>query len=251
MQINTVPDCACDGTTAVIPIDSPPVNAVGDAVRAGMVDGIAGAQVDAAVQSIVIVCAGRAFFAGADIAELAKGPAKPTLRDVQVVIEASTKPIVAAIHGTALGGGLELALVAHYRVAVPSARFGLPEVNLGLVPGAGGTQRLPRVVGVDKALEMITGGGQIKALEAIEAGLVDQLMTEDGLRAEAIAFAQARSAAPGPLPRVPDAAERRSAARERPQLFVDFRAANARRFRGFLAPEYAIRCVEAAARLPF
>lgn len=251
MQINAMTNYACEGSTALITIDSPPVNALSAAVRAGIVDGIARAQADAAVRSIVIICAGRTFIAGADISELAAGPAKPTLRDVQATVESCAKPVVAAIHGTALGGGLELALVAHFRVAVPSARLGLPEVTLGLVPGAGGTQRLPRLIGVERALDMIASGRQMTAREALESGLVDHLAVGGALRVEAITFAQARAASGASLPRVRDRDEWVAAARARPELFAEFRAANARRFRGFLAPEYAIRCVEAAVRLPF
>jgi 3-hydroxyacyl-CoA dehydrogenase len=250
MKINAVTRYELDGSTGVVTIDSPPVNALSAAVRAGIADAMARAQADPAVQSIVILCAGRTFFAGADITELASGPAKPTLRDVQALIEGCAKPVITAIHGTALGGGLELALVAHYRIAVPSARFGLPEVNLGLVPGAGGTQRLPRIVGAEKALEMIALGTQIRAPDALASGLVDQLAAEGALRADAVQIARDRAASGG-LPRVRDREDRIAEARERPQLFDEFRSTHSRRFRGFLAPEFAIRCVEAAVHLPF
>ena len=145
--INAVTDLTIDGPIGVLTIDSPPVNALSADVRDGIAGGMTAAVADANVKAIVLICAGRTFIAGADISEFGKPPRGASLPDVQSAIEDSPKPVVAAIHGTALGGGLEVALVAHYRVAVASAKFGLPEVKLGLLPGAGGTQRLPRVVG--------------------------------------------------------------------------------------------------------
>src|SRR5690606_27525678 len=180
-----------------------------------------------------------------------KPQTEPTLPDVLNVIENSPKPVIAAIHGSALGGGLEVALVAHYRVAVPSAKCGLPEVNLGLIPGAGGTQRLPRIVGVEKALEMITSGKPISATAANKAGLVDALVGEGKLLEEALAYAKAVVDAGKPLKRVRDLDEKIIAARANPQIFADFRKANAKKFRGFDAPEAAIKAVEAAVNLPF
>src|SRR5262249_6806742 len=145
---------------------------------------------DPAVRAIVLICDGKTFIAGADITEFGKPMQPPSLVEVQDVIEGSPKPVVAAIHGTALGGGLEVALCCHYRVAVPSAKCGLPEVNLGLLPGAGGTQRLPRIVGVEQALDMVTSGKHVDARSAHAAGLIDELVPEDALRASAIAVAQ-------------------------------------------------------------
>ena len=168
-------------------------------------------------------------------------------------MENAAVPVIAAIHGTALGGGLEVALCAHYRVAVDSAKFGLPEVNLGLLPGAGGTQRLPRLVGVPKALEMMTSGRHIGTAEALDAGLIDDV-TSGGpaeLRDAAIAFANKAVAENLPLARVRDRDENVLEARGNDQLFADFRASIARKTRGFLAPEYNIQCIEAAANLPF
>src|ERR1700722_2233321 len=161
------------------------------------------------------------------------------------------KPVIAAIHGTALGGGLEVALACHYRVAVPSARCGLPEVNLGLLPGAGGTQRLPRIVGVQKALEMMTSGAHVPAQQCLEMGLVDELVEEGKLREGAIAFAKKIVAEKRPLKKVRESNEKVEAARGHPEIFANFRKANARKFRGFLAPEYNIRCIEAAVNEPF
>ena len=145
-------------TVAVITVDNPPVNALSFHVRQGILDGVSAAVADPAVTAIVLICAGRTFIAGADITEFAKPPQPPSLQGAQAAMENCPKPVIAAIHGTALGGGLEVAMCAHFRVAVPTARFGLPEVKLGLLPGAGGTQRLPRVTGIAKALEMMTSG---------------------------------------------------------------------------------------------
>src|SRR5437773_2046566 len=162
------------GRVAVLTVNNPPVNALSQHVRQGLHDGLKQAIADSATQAIVIACAGRTFIAGADITEFGKPPADPSLHSVLDLIEGSPKPIVAAIHGTALGGGLEVTLACHYRVGVKDARFGLPEVKLGLLPGAGGTQRLPRVVGVEKALSMMVSGDPIRADEAAVSLPFDQ-----------------------------------------------------------------------------
>jgi 3-hydroxyacyl-CoA dehydrogenase len=235
-----------DRDVAVVTVDSPPVNALSAAVRTGVADAMRRAYADEAVAAIVLICAGRTFFAGADITEFGKPPVEPTLRQLAEIVEDSPKPLVAAIHGTALGGGLELALVAHFRVAVPSARLGLPEVKLGLLPGAGGTQRLPRIVGVQKALEMITSGDPVPAAKAQAMGLVDELVEEGNLRQGAIDFARRVVAEGRPLTRVRDLE-----ATADPESFSAFRKANARKFRGFQAPENIIRSIENAVRLPF
>jgi 3-hydroxyacyl-CoA dehydrogenase len=249
--INAVTDYALDGDVGVITLDSPPVNALSASVRDGLAGGMAAALADAGAKAIVIVCEGRTFIAGADITEFG-GPQKgASLYEVQDAMEGSTKPVVAAIHGTALGGGLEVALCAHYRVAVPSARCGLPEVNLGLLPGAGGTQRLPRIVGVEKALEMMTYGQHVPAKACLDMGLVDEIVEEGKLREGAVAFAHKIAAEGRPLKKVRDLNEKVEAARGHPEIFETFRKANARKFRGFLAPEYNIRCVEAAVNEPF
>ncbi|MGZ5940112.1 MAG: enoyl-CoA hydratase-related protein, partial [Rhizomicrobium sp.] len=159
--INQVTDFSKEGEIGVITLNSPPVNALSAAVRDGLHDGFKAAIADPDVKAIVLICEGRTFIAGADISEFGGAQKGASLFDVQAMMEDSPKPVVAAIHGTALGGGLEVALCAHYRVAVPSARCGLPEVNLGLLPGAGGTQRLPRIAGVEKALEMVTSGQHV------------------------------------------------------------------------------------------
>ena len=242
---------ALDGDVAVVTVDSPPVNALSNAVRAGVAEAMRRAFADEAAKTVVLICAGRSFFAGADINEFGKPPVEPTLRQLCEVVEDSPKPVVAAIHGTALGGGLELALVANFRVAVPSAKMGLPEVKLGLLPGAGGTQRLPRVVGVRKALEMITSGDPVSASAAREMGLIDEVVDSGDLRQGAIGFARRVVADGRALTRVRDLDDKLAEARGSPQLFDDFRKANARRFRGFKAPESIIRSIENAVDLPF
>jgi len=249
--INPVTDLSMDGDVAVITLNSPPVNALSANVREGLFEGFKAATADPAAKAIVLICEGRTFIAGADITEFGGASRGPSLFDVQEMMENAPKPVIAAIHGTALGGGLEVALVAHYRVAVPSARLGLPEVNLGLQPGAGGTQRLPRVAGPEKALEMMTSGRHAPAKEALEMGLVDELAEEGKLREAAVAFARRCVAENKPLVRVRDNNTKVEAARGKPEIFEAFRKANARKFRGFLAPEYNIRCIEAAVNLPF
>jgi 3-hydroxyacyl-CoA dehydrogenase len=239
-----------DDGVAVLTVNNPPVNALGHGVRLGLLKGVEKAQDDEAASAIVIYCEGNTFIAGADITEFATGPKDPQQEDVMVALENSSKPTVAAIHGTALGGGLETAMSCHYRVAVASAKCGLPEVNLGLLPGGGGTQRLPRLVGVEKALEMVTSGQPIGAPEANQLGLVDDIIAGD-LRADAVAFAKDKAAQDAAHPRVRDNDEKLLAAREMPQMFDMARGMVAKRARGFIAPEYNIRCIEAAVNLPF
>jgi 3-hydroxyacyl-CoA dehydrogenase len=238
------------GRVAVLTVDNPPVNALSQHVRQGLHDGIKQAQADSAAQAIVIVCAGRTFIAGADITEFGKPPAEPSLHGVLDMIEGSSKPVVAAIHGTALGGGLEVALACHYRVGVKDARFGLPEVKLGLLPGAGGTQRLPRVVGPERALQMIVGGDPIRADEALKSGLIDEIVDGD-LAAAGVTFAEKVLNEKRPLKKIRDLDDKIAAAKGNPQIFADFRKSVARQTRGFRAPENCIKAVEAAVNLPF
>lgn len=249
--VNSVTDLSVEGDIAVLTLNSPPVNALSAGVRDGLALGVGQAMADPAVKAIVLICEGRTFIAGADITEFGGAMKGASLLDVQNTFESSTKPVIAAIHGTALGGGLEVALTCHYRVAVPSARCGLPEVNLGLLPGAGGTQRLPRIVGAQKALEMMTSGQHVPAKQCLEMGLVDELVEEGKLREGAIAFAKKVLAEGRPLKRVRDLNDKMEADRAHPEIFTAFRTANARKFRGFLAPEYNIQCIEAAVNLPF
>jgi len=225
----------------VIISDNPPVNALGAAVRQGLEAAIKQGVADTAVSAMVIRCDGRTFFAGADITEFGKPPVEPMLPVLVDMIEASSKPVVAAIHGTALGGGCEVALGCHYRVATPSAKLGTPEVKLGLLPGAGGTQRLPRIAGVRLALEMTAKGDPISAKQAQEAGLIDRIVGEDTLAADAIAFAK-EVAARRPIPRASERKVQPDAA-----AVEAFRKENGRRFRGFDAPVANIACVEKAA----
>jgi 3-hydroxyacyl-CoA dehydrogenase len=228
----------------VIIVNNPPVNALSWHVRQGLKDGVAEALGDPSIKAAVIRCDGSTFIAGADITEFTQAPKEPALGATLDAMETATKPIIAAIHGTALGGGLETALCCHYRIAVPSAKLGVPEVKLGLLPGAGGTQRLPRLVGVEAAAAMCSGGDPVPAAKAFEMGLVDRLAAEDSLAADAIAFAREMIAS-GPratrdLPVKGDAG-----------AIEGINAANARKWRGFDAPYANLACVEAATRLPF
>ena len=171
-------------------VNNPPVNALSWYVRQGLQDSFEAALADDMVKAIVLRCDGGTFIAGADITEFGKPPQGPDFNDVLNLIEQADKPVVAAIHGTALGGGLETALVCHYRIAVPSAKLGVPEVKLGLLPGAGGTQRLPRVVGVEAAATMCSLGEPVQAPQAHKMGLVDRLAGEESLAEDALAYAR-------------------------------------------------------------
>ncbi|QUM72626.1 3-hydroxyacyl-CoA dehydrogenase NAD-binding domain-containing protein [Sphingopyxis granuli] len=233
-----------DGDVAVIIVNNPPVNALSWHVRQGLEDNFKAALADDGVKAIVLRCDGGTFIAGADISEFGKAPRGPDFNAVLNMIEAASKPVVAAIHGTALGGGLETALVCHYRVAVPSAKLGVPEVKLGLLPGAGGTQRLPRVVGVEAAATMTSLGDPVPAPRAKEMGLVDELAGEDSLATDAIAFARAKIA-DGPRP------TRERAVFGDVGVIEQLKTKNAKRWRGFEAPYANLACVEAATRLPF
>ena len=237
------------GDVLIVLSNNPPVNALGHAVRQGLVAAIEEAEADDSVKAVVIACEGQTFFAGADVSEFGTPKAfeAPMLPQVVDRIEASAKPVVAAIHGTALGGGLEVALACHYRVALPSAKLGTPEVKLGLLPGAGGTQRLPRVAGVKKALEMCATGNPIGAKEAYDSGLVDRLI-EDDLIPHAVGYAEeVREVRP-----LPKSSERDYKINEcDPSVFDEFMKANAKRFRGFEAPLKNVEAVKIACRMPY
>ena len=250
VALTSMVDYNVEEGVAVLTLNNPPVNALSQGVRQGLKEGVEKALADDSAQAILIFCEGRTFIAGADISEFSSGPMEPNFHAVLSTMDTSPKPIVAAIHGTALGGGLETALCCNYRVAVASAKFGLPEVNLGLLPGAGGTQRLPPVVGVEKTLAMVTSGVPIGAAEAHQLGLVDQLVERD-LRAEALAFAKDKAAQGGSHPRVRDNDDKLQSAKDNPEIFAATRKMLARKTRGFLAPEYNIRCIEAAVNQPF
>src|SRR3954452_23624148 len=232
------------GDVLIILSNNPPVNDLGAAVRKGLVAAIEEAEADDSVKAVVIACEGQTFFAGADVSEFGTPKAfeQPVLPQVVDRIEACTKPVVAAIHGTALGGGLEVALACHYRVAVPSAKLGTPEVKLGLIPGAGGTQRLPRVAGVRKALEMCATGNPIGAKEGFDCGLIDRLI-EDDLIPHAVGYAEeVRDVRP-----LPKSSERQYKINEcDPSAFDEFRKENVRKFRGFDQPEAHVKAVNIA-----
>lgn len=235
-----------DGEVAVIRINFPPVNALGHPVREGLQQGVAKGMADDAVKAVMIIAEGRTFPAGADIREFGKPLQEPGLPEVIDGFDDGTKPIVAAIHGTALGGGLEVALGCDYRVAVASARVGLPEVKLGILPGAGGTQRLPRVVGVEKALEMIVGGNPISAAAAKKIGLIDAIIDGD-LFDGALAYTRQLIADNAPVRKI----SQQEAPKVDASVFSDFEKSIARRQRGFKAPFGCIEAVKAATELPY
>ncbi|HZW58982.1 MAG TPA: 3-hydroxyacyl-CoA dehydrogenase NAD-binding domain-containing protein [Woeseiaceae bacterium] len=241
----SVVSLATDGPLAVITVNHPPVNALSQPVRAGLLTAFDTACKDDAVQAIVLRCDGRTFIAGADIREFGRPPEAPFLPDVVARIERAGKPVVAAIHGTALGGGLEIAMGCHYRVAARSASIGLPEVKLGLLPGAGGTQQLPRLAGVERALEMMLSGKPVAAREALAMGVIDELADDDALPDAARRFA-ARAVARGP---------RRTAARRvapvGADVFAHWRQVTASKARGLLSPQRIIDCVEIATQRSF
>ncbi|HEY4204979.1 MAG TPA: enoyl-CoA hydratase-related protein, partial [Xanthobacteraceae bacterium] len=234
---------------AIVTVDSPPVNALSAAVRRGIFESIKTAAADPQVQAIVLTCAGRTFIAGADITEFGKPPQPPGLGEVIAEMENCKKLVIAAIHGTALGGGLETALGAHFRVAVKEAKLGLPEVKLGLLPGAGGTQRLPRAVGPELAVKMIVGGNPIGAAEALKAGLIDEIV--DDLVPGAEAFARKVVAEKRPLRRLRDEDGKLAAAKADRSIFTNAVAALTKKARGLEAPFAAADAVGAAIDLPF
>ncbi len=231
---------------ALMTVDNPPVNPLSSGVRQGLYDGVEKALADDAVEAIVLTGAGRAFIAGADISEFGGGSEKAVgLQEALVMMEGSAKPIVAAINGTAFGGGLEVALCCDYRVAAPTAPVGLPEVKLGLLPGAGGTQRLPRLIGAEKALGFILSGDPIPAPAAKALGIVDEVVDGDIVEG-GIAFAKQVLADGGKTRKIRDEADKVEADRGNEQIFADARAQAARKMRGRFAPEMIIQCVEAA-----
>ena len=234
---------------AVIVLDNPPVNALKQAVRAGLKDAFTRACDDASIHAIVLTAAGRPFMAGADITEFDKPPRPPGLVEVLDLMDASQKPIVAALFGTPLGGGLEVALACHYRVAAPSTWLGLPEIKLGILPSAGGTQRLPRLIGIDKALPMILSGDPIPAMQALDYGLVDEIVEGD-VTEGAIAFARRVLAEKRPLRRARDMDEKIKPYRDNPKLFDEVVAKSVKRTRGLAAPAAAIECVRWSFELP-
>jgi len=235
------------GDIAEALIDNPPVNATSASVRAGLARAIAAMEADPAVKALVVRCAGKTFIAGADIKEFGKPMADPGLPEVMAMMDRAAKPIVAAVHGTVLGGGFEVALACHYRIAARGTKFGFPEVKLGLMPGGGGTQRTPRLAGLAAALPLLTEGNQISADKALAAGLIDAIADGDDLAIEALAFARTlvaqgegpRSAANLPMPA------------DDPALFEEAKKTLARKMRGQTAPLRALEAVRLGYELPF
>uniref|UniRef100_UPI0028AEBB94 enoyl-CoA hydratase-related protein n=2 Tax=unclassified Massilia TaxID=2609279 RepID=UPI0028AEBB94 len=238
------------GDILLVSIDNPPVNALGVDVRRGLLEAIEAADADPAVKAVLIVGAGRNFIGGADIREFGKPPMAPALPDVCNRIEASTKPVVAAINGVALGGGLEVALSAHYRVALPTAKFGLPEVALGLLPGAGGTQRTPRLIGAQAALDLMLTGRHASAKEGEKLGLVDRIVEGSDPVAVGLTYAQELLDAKAPVRRTRDAEA--LADRAAQSAVVDAaRAETAKKSRGLFSPLKIVDAVQGAIDLPF
>ncbi|MFT3859498.1 MAG: 3-hydroxyacyl-CoA dehydrogenase NAD-binding domain-containing protein [Aquabacterium sp.] len=235
---------------ALVTIDNPPVNALGVAVRQGLLQAITQADADEQVHAVLITGAGKAFIAGADIREFGLPPQPPALPDVCNAIEACSKPVVAAIHGPALGGGLEVAMSAHYRLATATAKLGLPEVQLGLLPGAGGTQRAPRLVGAQAALDLMLSGQHVGAQEALRMGLIDHVAPSDDVQAEGVAYVRHLLSAGAPVRRTRDAAEglRDRAAQ---QAAIDAARAEVRKKKGLFSPDKIVDCVQAALDQPF
>jgi len=240
---------ANQGNIAVITIDSPPVNALSQAVRGGLVECVNTAEADPDIEAMVLICAGRTFIAGADISEFGKPPLEPYLPDVLQILDNCSKPIIAALHGTALGGGLETALACRYRIALQSARVGLPEVNLGLIPGAGGTQRLPRIAGLESALDMITSGRHVAAKEALQMGVIDEITDQEDLLEAVLAFARQVLAQDEirqsiSVSQLDDSAENQ-------EILTRWEASVSKRARGQQSPMVALESVRNSVSLPF
>ena len=236
------------GDVGIIWINNPPVNAISVGVRAAIIDGVAQLARDPEVKIGVLACEGRTFMAGADITEFGKPPLSPSLHQAIDAVENSVKPVVAAIHGTAFGGGLEVALACHYRVAVAGAKIGLPEVKLGLLPGAGGTQRLPRLIGVEAALGIIVSGDPVPATLAAKSGVIDKIIDGDLLEG-ALLYARELAARDAPLRKVRDL--KVDAAKTPAGFFDEARKRLAKERKNLFAPQRIVDALEAAATLPF
>ena len=236
-----------DAEIAVLTVDNPPVNALSHSVRAGLVEGANRANADPAIKAIVIVCAGKSFIAGADITEFGKPMQEPRMRGIQAAVEAG-KPVVAAMHGTALGGGLELTMACHWRIARRDAKIGLPEVNIGVIPGGGGTQRLPRLVGPKVALDLAATGKHYDAAWGQKVGLIDELFDGDP-REAGVAFAR-KVVAEGLKPAVTSRSDEKVRGVD-PQIFTDYRKKIEKSARGLLAQWKVVDCIEIACKEPF
>jgi len=239
-----------DGNVGVILIDNPPVNALRHDVRVGIMDGLKAARDDDALKAVVIACKGRTFIAGADITEFGKPPKAPSLLDLIAALDEMPKPTIAALHGTPLGGGFELALGCHFRVAAPGTRPGLPEIKLGLLPGAGGTVRLPRLIGAEKALKIILSGEPMPTKAAVADGIIDEIIEGD-LLAGATAFARRVVEEKRPLSRLRDRDEKLAAARADPQALSELITPSVRRARGSRAPMACLEAMKNALSMPF
>src|SRR5690606_41627413 len=234
------------GSVGVIALNNPPVNALSHELRLALRDAFTAALQDPTVLAILLWCEGRTFVAGADIREFGKPPLLPDVPDVVELVASASKPVTAALHGTALGGGVELALACAFRVAAPSAKLGFPEVGLGILPGAGGTQRLPRLIGVRAALDMIVGGAPISAAQGLENGLLDRIIEGD-LKQGALEFVERIVAEKTPWSRVSD----RAAVLDDADLFDKYASSVAAQQRGLLAPGHIIEAIRASVELPF
>ncbi len=247
--MNQVVSIATEGQIAIITIDNPPVNALSQAVRSGLLECVNEAVSDRNIHAIILICTGRTFIAGADISEFGQPPLEPFLPDVLETLDNCSKPIIAAMHGTALGGGLETALACRYRIALDSARIGLPEVTLGLIPGAGGTQRLPRIAGLASALDLITSGRHVAAKEALRMGVLDQITTQEDLLAAAMDFARQMLAAGDSRQRI--SATRLEDSSENRAILADWETRLRKKARGQESPLVALESIKNAVRLPF
>ncbi|HTB89908.1 MAG TPA: enoyl-CoA hydratase-related protein, partial [Steroidobacteraceae bacterium] len=236
------------GNVGIIWVNNPPVNAISVGVRAAIIDGVAKLALDPELKIGVLACEGRTFMAGADITEFGKPPLSPGLHEAINAVESSVKPIVAAIHGTAFGGGLEVALGCHYRVAIAAAKVGLPEVKLGLLPGAGGTQRLPRLVGIEAALGIIVSGDPVPATQAAKAGVIDKIV-EGELLEGALEYARGLADQKAPLRKVRDL--KVDTSKIPAGFFDEVRKRVAKEKRNLFAPQRIVDALEAAATLPF
>ncbi len=236
-----------DGDIAIVTIDNPPVNALSHAMRSDLNDALQAARSDQVIKAIVLTCTGRTFVAGAEIKEFGtdKAVAKPSLPDLIALLESIHKPTVAAIHGTALGGGLELSFGCHYRVAVAGAKVGLPEIHLGLIPGAGGTQRMPRLMGPERALDVILSGKPIPVKAAQKDGIIDEVF-EDDLVGNAVSFIRGKAASGETVPHIRDRDDKIAEWKDNPNRFDEVIAAKTRKNRGLEAPLAAGRAVKAA-----
>jgi 3-hydroxyacyl-CoA dehydrogenase len=250
--LNEGTDLTVEDGVAVVTLDFPPVNAMSPALMDGLYDALIASLDDAAVKAIVLICAGRTFIAGADLKSVGKVEPKIDFFALQDAIENSPKPTIAALHGTPLGGGLETAMTLHYRIATPGTRMGLPEVKLGLLPGGGGTQRMPRIVGAEAALDLLLTGDQVPAPKALAIGLIDRLSSgEDTLRADAMAFARELIASGKPPQRIRDLEDKIAADRADPGLMDRMATKWAKTMKGLDAPQAIFRCVAAAVKGPW